>query len=67
MRIAQAIERRLETAPERYGAPLRGTLRGYRKLRAGDYRVVFRITADEVAVLAIRHRRDVYGAAERRS
>lgn len=54
------------TAPERYGAPLRGTLRGYWKLRVGDYRVVFRIHADEGVVLAIRHRRIVYGAAGRR-
>ncbi len=65
-RIARVIEARLTTAPERYGRPLRGTLRGYWKLRVGDYRVVFKPTGDEVRILAIRHRRDVYDANTRR-
>jgi mRNA interferase RelE/StbE len=56
----------LSTTPERYGVPLAGTLRGYWKLRVGDYRVVFRVTADAVWILAILHRREVYEAAERR-
>ena len=59
-RIARAVETRLTTAPERYGKPLRGTLRGYWKLRVRDYRVVYKPTADEVRILAIRHRDDVY-------
>ena len=37
-RIKNAIERRLTTAPHLYGEPLRKTLRGYWKLRVGDYR-----------------------------
>lgn len=65
-RIARTIEARLSTSPEEYGVPLAGTLRGYWKLRVGDYRVVFRVTADEVWVLAILHRRDVYETARRR-
>ena len=65
-RIARAIEARLTTKPEQYGLPLVGTLRGYWKLRVGDYRVVFRVTADEVWILAILHRREVYEAAPRR-
>ena len=66
-RIARAIQTRLTTAPERYGKPLRGTLRGYWKLRVGDYRVVFKTIGDEVRILAIRHRRDVYDESVRRS
>lgn len=66
-RIARQIESRLTTAPERFGAPLTGTLRGYWKLRVGDYRVVFTIGRDEVWILAILHRKDVYGRAVRRS
>jgi mRNA interferase RelE/StbE len=42
-RIQRAIETRLAAEPERYGEPLRRTLKGYWKLRFGDYRVVFRI------------------------
>jgi mRNA interferase RelE/StbE len=65
-RIARVVETRLCTAPERYGLPLRGTLKGYWKLRVGDYRVVYRVVGDEIWILAIRHRRDVYGEAARR-
>ncbi len=66
-RIARAIETRLTTHPEQYGAPLRGTLRGYWKLRIGDYRVVYQVAGKEVRILAIRHRKNVYGDAESRS
>lgn len=62
-RIARAIETRLAAAPERYGDPLRGTLKGYWKLRVGGYRIVYRVVGDEVRVLAIRHGREVYGIA----
>ncbi len=65
-RIARSIDARLTTAPERYGVPLTGSLRGYWKLRVGDYRVVFKISSAEVLVLAILHRKDVYARASRR-
>ncbi|HEV8353794.1 MAG TPA: type II toxin-antitoxin system RelE/ParE family toxin [bacterium] len=60
-RIARAIETRLTTNPEKYGTPLKRTLKGYWKLRVGDYRVVYRVAGDKVRILAIRHRRSVYG------
>jgi len=66
-RIERAIESRLASEPERYGKPLRGTLRGYWKLRVGDYRVVYELIGQEVRILAIRHRRDVYLKASRRA
>ncbi len=59
-RIEKAIETRLIVAPEEYGEPLRKTLKGYWKLRVGDYRVVFRVEGDEITVFGIRHRRDIY-------
>jgi len=59
-RLARAISERLTTAPQRFGEPLRGTLKGYWKLRVGDYRVVFQVVGQEVMILAIIHRRDVY-------
>lgn len=65
-RIADALARRLHKAPERFGHPLRGTLKGYWKLRVGDYRVVYRIVGAEVWILAIRHRREVYEDVLRR-
>jgi mRNA interferase RelE/StbE len=54
-RIKTAIETRLATAPHQYGEPLRKTLRGYWKMRVGDYRVVFKIVAEEVWILGIMH------------
>ena len=65
-RIADALAVHLRGTPEKYGQPPRGTLRGYWKLRVGDYRVVFKIVADEVWVLAILHRRQVYEDVLRR-
>ena len=59
-RIAGAIESRLTQAPHQYGAPLRKTLKGYWKLRVGDYRVVYKIEVNEVWILGIRHRKTVY-------
>ena len=40
--------------------PLHRNLRGLYKLRVGDYRVVYKIEANEVWVLGIRHRKTVY-------
>jgi mRNA interferase RelE/StbE len=59
-RIRRAIESRLMTAPQEYGVPLKKNLRGYWKLRVGDYRVVFKIDGEVVFVLGIRHRKTIY-------
>jgi len=66
LRIKNAIESRLIAAPHLYGEPLRKTLRGYWKLRVGDYRVVFKIVDKEVWVLGIIHRKKVYKEIEKR-
>ncbi|HEV8536306.1 MAG TPA: type II toxin-antitoxin system RelE/ParE family toxin [Candidatus Limnocylindria bacterium] len=66
-RLGRSLKTRLTSAPERYGALLRGSLRGYWKLRVGDYRVVFRIVANEVWILAVLHRSKVYETAARRA
>jgi mRNA interferase RelE/StbE len=58
--IAKAIEARLSNQPERYGKPLRGSLKGYWKLRVGDIRVVFKIMGNEVYILGIINRKLVY-------
>ncbi len=59
-RLARAVEARLTTEPARYGVPLKGTLRPYWKLRVGDYRIVYKIVAQEVWILAILHRKEIY-------
>lgn len=59
-RIRKAIEERLQTVPQDYGEPLRKSLKGYWKLRVGDFRVVFKVIESEVWILGIRHRKSIY-------
>lgn len=65
--ISRAIEERLKIHPDLYGKPLRRSLKGYRKLRVGDYRVIFRIKKDMVKIIIIQHRRVVYEEAHKRA
>jgi mRNA interferase RelE/StbE len=64
--IAAAVIDFLTTAliaePRRVGKPLRGQLVGVWAARRGTYRVLYRVREDpdEVIVLRIDHRRDVY-------
>ncbi|MBI5414057.1 type II toxin-antitoxin system RelE/ParE family toxin [Candidatus Peregrinibacteria bacterium] len=58
--IKKTIEQKLVLEPEKFGKPLRKSLKGYRKLRVGKYRIVFRIEKNIVKILAIHHRQDVY-------
>lgn len=65
-KIKSAIEEKLTSHPEVYGKPLRQSLKGYRKLRVGDYRIVFRIADTRVIIFAILHRSVVYTEANNR-
>jgi len=58
--LGKALLDRLSTNPESYGRPLRGSLKGFWKLRFGDYRVIFGVVGKEVWILSIKNRRDVY-------
>ena len=63
-RIKTAIEQRLLVAPEKYSDPLKRTLKGYRKLRVGDYRIVLKLEKDTIVILGICHRKDIYERME---
>ncbi|MBT4384361.1 type II toxin-antitoxin system RelE/ParE family toxin [Candidatus Peregrinibacteria bacterium] len=65
-RIRVAIEKKLTTEPEKFGKPLRKSLKGYRKLRVGNYRVIFRIEKKLIKIFAIGHRSVIYGDAQKR-
>ena len=65
-KVKTAIEKKLVTHPDLYGKPLRRSLAGYRKLRVGDYRLIFRLTDTTVKVLIIHHRSIVYDVVRRR-
>ncbi|MBC2705887.1 type II toxin-antitoxin system RelE/ParE family toxin [Desulfobacula sp.] len=64
--IKRAIEDRLATQPETYGKPLRKTLRGYWKLRVGDYRIVFKVSGNTIFIFGIIHRKEVYKLIKKR-
>ena len=58
--IQRDIERKLTTMPEIFGKPLRKSLKGYRRLRVGDYRIIFRIEENTVKIFKIGHRSAIY-------
>lgn len=58
--IRKAIEERLLFDPVLFGQPLRQSLKSHRKLPAGDYRVIYRISGNEIIILKIGHRKEVY-------
>ncbi|MBW1854287.1 MAG: type II toxin-antitoxin system RelE/ParE family toxin [Deltaproteobacteria bacterium] len=65
--IKRAIEERLTAQPEIYGKPLQRTLKGYWRLRVGDYRVVFKISGNEILILGIMDRKSVYSQIKKRA
>jgi mRNA interferase RelE/StbE len=58
-RIVRAIDSKLTRAPLQFGSPLSGNLADFRKLRIGDYRVVYQVKEKKVLiyVLAVGPRR----------
>ena len=58
-RILGKIEKDLSERAESYPA-LKGEFAGLRKMRVGDYRVIFTIIDSDVLVLSIGHRREIY-------
>lgn len=57
-----AIESKLAINPIEYGKPLQYSFKGYRRLRVGDYRIVYKIEEKKkiVFIAAIKHRREIY-------
>ncbi len=66
----RAIDSKLTEAPLQFGVPLSGNLANFRKLRIGDYRMVYQVREREIMVfvLAVGPRRDkeIYQAALKR-
>jgi len=59
-RIIKIIDKKLVCEPEKFGSPLSHNLRNFRKLRIGDFRVVYQVFSKKVIVfvLAVGPRRD---------
>lgn len=60
MIIKNAIESKLTVSPEIFWIPLRNSLKWYRKLRVGDYRVIFKLEFNFIKIFAIKNRSVVY-------
>lgn len=60
--IRRAIESRITADPVSLGKPLRYSFVGHRRIRVGDYRIVYRVDAKDrmVTIVLIKHRKDVY-------
>lgn len=65
-RVKRAIENKLRLSPEQFAKPLAYTRAGLWSLRAGSWRVIFALRGDQLWILRIGHRRDVYRDLERR-
>ena len=60
--IARAITERLTADPIGLGKPLQGKYKGYRRLRVGDWRVIYMVEDGRVVIHDIVLRRDAYQA-----
>lgn len=59
-RLLNKIEKIISKTPEK-GKELKGTFSGLYSYRVGDYRIIYSIiTDDEVLILRIAHRKEVY-------
>ena len=58
-RILDQIEEALIKRPES-NPVLKGQFAGLRKFRIGDYRVIYALLGDDILILRIGYRRDVY-------
>ena len=59
-RIQRAIEERLVKDPFHFGKPLRYSLKGCRCMRAGHYRVIFKLETESILIVKIGHRIEIY-------
>ena len=61
--VKTAIEKKLASHPVEFGKPLRFSLKGARRLRVGEWRVIYKIEPPNlVLVVKIGHRREIYEA-----
>jgi len=61
-RIKTAIESWHAVDPISFGKPLRYSFVGHRRIRVGDYRIVYRLEMNRHAIIIVlvKHRKDVY-------
>lgn len=52
--LLKTVYKKLGTAPEEYGKPLRHGLKGYWKLKISDFRVLYKIEKQVIKVLVLK-------------
>ena len=58
--IRKAIEERPAIQPEKFAKPLQRSLKGYWRLRVGEYRNVFKIKGDTILIFGGHKRKKIY-------
>lgn len=64
--IKKALEEHLSKQPEIYCKPLQRILKKYWKLRAGDYRFVFKVSNNSILLFSIIPIKELYRLIEKR-
>lgn len=64
--VERILREKILISPARFGLPLRQSLKGHRRIRVGDYRIIYRAIEDTIFVLKIGHRSKVYPEAVKR-
>ncbi|MEN6512237.1 MAG: type II toxin-antitoxin system RelE/ParE family toxin [Chloroherpetonaceae bacterium] len=61
-RIKKAIENRLGDFPKDVGKPLTKEWKDHRRLRVGDFRIIYKVFEERVVVLIVEidHRKNIY-------
>ncbi|MDR2609210.1 MAG: type II toxin-antitoxin system RelE/ParE family toxin [Rickettsiales bacterium] len=64
-RIKKAIQERLTVDPLNLGEPLQHSFKGFRRLRVGDYRIMYSVDTKkyEVTIITLGHRDNFYEKA----
>jgi len=60
IRIKNAIEQKISIQPVKYGKPLQYSLKGCRRHRVEDYRIIYTIENDIILIVKIAHTKEVY-------
>lgn len=61
-KLRKAIEKKLMLNPIEFGKPLQYSLKGLRRLRVEDYRIIYQIEVESKTILIVKigHRKEVY-------
>ncbi len=62
IKLKKAIEKKLALNPIEFGKPLQYSIKGLRRLRVEDYRIIYQIEINRKVVLIVKigHRKEVY-------